>query len=168
MKKILFPAALLFLFFACQAPRPDLEKERVQIAATLDSFNRAAARADFEGYFNFYTENATFIGTDATEIWAIDSFKRWSKPYFDRGRAWNFTAIDRNIYFDESGRLAWFDELLNTQMKICRGSGVLVKRGADWKVQQYVLSMTVPNPVSDSVTAIKAALEQPIIDSLMR
>lgn len=166
MKKILFPAALLFLFFACQAPHPDLEKERVQIAATLDAFNRAAARADFEGYFNFYTENATFIGTDATEIWAIDSFKRWSKPYFDRGRAWNFTAIDRNIYFDESGRIAWFDELLNTQMKICRGSGVLVKRGADWKVQQYVLSMTVPNPVSDSVTAIKAALEQPIIDSL--
>jgi hypothetical protein len=34
---------------------------------------------------------------------------------------------------------------LSTQMKICRGSGVLVKIGNDWKIKHYVLSMTVPN-----------------------
>jgi hypothetical protein len=38
-------------------------------------------------------------------------------------------------------KTAWFDELLNTQMKICRGSGVLVKKiGQEWKIKQYVLS----------------------------
>jgi hypothetical protein len=41
-------------------------------------------------------------------------------------------------------KMAWFDEL-STQMKICRGSGVLVKIGNDWKIKHYVLSMTVPN-----------------------
>jgi hypothetical protein len=38
------------------------------------------------------------------------------------GKAWNFTVLERHIYFDQSKK-AWFDELLNTQMKICRGSG---------------------------------------------
>jgi hypothetical protein len=32
--------------------------------------------------------------------------------------------------------------LLNTQMKICRGSGVLVKIDGEWKIKHYVLSMT--------------------------
>jgi hypothetical protein len=29
---------------------------------------------------------------------------------------------------------AWFDELLDTQMKICRGSGILVKENKQWKI----------------------------------
>jgi hypothetical protein len=31
-----------------------------------------------------------------------------------------------------------------TQMKICRGSGVVEKINGIWKVKQYVLSVTVP------------------------
>jgi hypothetical protein len=34
---------------------------------------------------------------------------------FDQGKAWNFTAMERHIYVDKSGKTAWFDELLNTQ-----------------------------------------------------
>jgi hypothetical protein len=47
-------------------------------------------------------------------------------------KAWSF-ALERHIYFDKTGKTAWFDELLNTQMKICRGSGVLVKIGQSGK-----------------------------------
>jgi hypothetical protein len=72
-------------------------------------------------------------------------FQAFAKPFFDRGKAWSFKAIERHIYVDKSGKMAWFDELLSTQMKICRGSGVLVKIGNDWKIKHYVLSMTVPN-----------------------
>jgi hypothetical protein len=57
----------------------------------------------------------------------------------------NFTVLERHIYFDQSKKIAWFDELLNTQMKICRGSGVLVKIDGKWKIKHYVLSMTIPN-----------------------
>jgi hypothetical protein len=61
-----------------------------------------------------------------------------------------FTALERHIYFfDKTGKTAWFDELLNTQMKICRGSGVLVKKiGQEWKIKQYVLSK---RPVQQSL-----------------
>lgn len=90
----------------------------------------------------------------------------WAKPFFDRGKAWDFTSIERHIYFNKVGDIAWFDELLNTQMKICRGSGVLVKQGNDWKVQQYILSTTVPNEILDSVIKIKMPVEDSIIKML--
>jgi hypothetical protein len=51
-------------------------------------------------------------------------------------------------------------------MKICRGSGVLVFHNNQWKVQQYVLSTTVPNEVVDTVVAIKAAREDELIKTL--
>jgi ketosteroid isomerase-like protein len=144
----------------------DTGKEQTKINTMLDSFNRAAAKADFNAYFNFYTDDAIFTGTDATERWDKKQFMVWAKPIFDKGSAWNFTALERHIYFDKTGNLAWFDELLNTQMKICRGSGVLVKQGVDWKVQQYILSTTIPNDDLDAVIKIKTNMEDSIIKQL--
>ena len=106
------------------------------------------------------------IGTDATEHWDKASFKIWAKPYFDRKRTWNFKSVQRNIFLSKSGDLAWFDELLSTQMKICRGSGVLVKKGGVWKLKQYVLSMTVPNENVNEVVKIKAPIEDALLDKL--
>ena len=140
-----------------------LANSRMQIASMLDSFNIAAANADFSNYFNFYTEDAIFIGTDATEHWDKKAFMEWAKPAFDKKKTWNFKSIDRHIYFGKDGETAWFDELLNTSMKICRGSGVVVKQNDQWKLEQYVLSMTIPNELITPVIKIKA----PIEDSLM-
>lgn len=141
----------------------DTAAARKQINALLDSFNVAAARADYTTYFNFYTDDAIFTGTDATERWDKNEFMQWAKPIFDKGRTWDFTALERHIYFDKTGTLAWFDELLNTQMKICRGSGVVVLQNGTWKVQEYVLSVTIPNALVDSVVNLKSAID----DSLM-
>lgn len=129
--------------------------EKEQVNRTLDAWHKAAAEADFDKYFGMMTEDAIYIGTDPTENWNLKSFQAFAKPYFDKGKAWNFKAIERNIYFDKSGKLAWFDELLNTQMKICRGSGVLVKIGKEWKIKHYVLSMTIPNESSGEAIKIK-------------
>lgn len=177
MKQLLKHTAIIitctFLFVACvtppkNEPAVDTANETKQINAMLDSFNRAAARADFNAYFNYYTEDAIFTGTDATERWDKPAFMAWAKPIFQKGRAWDFTALERHIYFDTTGRLAWFDELLNTQMKICRGSGVLVKQGNDWKIKQYILSTTIPNDQLDSVINIKARLEDSLISTLQK
>lgn len=139
-----------------------------EIAAMLDSFHAAAARADYNGYFDYFTEAGTFLGTDATEHWDKQAFMQWSKPYFDKGKAWSFTAVDRHIYMHPSGQLAWFDELLNTQMKLCRGSGVVEKQGGRWMVQQYVLSITMPNSKIDTAVAIKAPEEDSLLNVLMK
>ena len=86
-----------------------------------------------------------FIGTDASENWKKTAFSKFSKPYFDKGKAWSFTPIERNIYTSKNNEIVWFDELLNTWMGICRGSGVLEKENKKWKIKHYVLSVTIPN-----------------------
>ncbi len=152
---------------AVQNPAP-VSAEKEAIAAMLDSFNIAAAQADYNRYFNYFTGNAVFIGTDATEYWNKEKFMVWAKPYFDKKTTWHFTALQRNIYFSEQPGLAWFDELLNTQMKICRGSGVLVKQNNEWKIQQYVLSMTIPNENTHEVIKIKTPVEDSLINVLSK
>ncbi len=172
--RIIFSLCFCMVFMACQnkdaqhtghQQAVDTATAKQQISAMLDSFNVAAAHADYDRYFNFFTPDAVFLGTDATEHWSKDSFMVWSKPYFDRKKAWHFTALERMIYLGKYPDIAWFDELLDTgKGRIDRGSGVVVFENGQWKVQQYVLSMTIPNSVGAEVVKIKAAIE----DSLMK
>ena len=163
MKKI----ALLFLvlLISCNETK-DISSEKKSINQLLDNWHKAAAEANFDNYFNAMAEESIFIGTDATENWNKVEFMAFAKPYFDKGRAWSFTALERNIYFSKDGKTAWFDELLNTQMKICRGSGTLEKSNNEWKIKHYVLSMTIPNENVDEVIKIKAPIEDALIDKL--
>jgi hypothetical protein len=130
--------------------------EKILIANALDDWHSAAGSADFDAYFGLMTEDAVFIGTDATENWQRVEFINYAKPHFDKGRAWNFTAFERNIYLNSEMNFAWFDELLDTQMKICRGSGVLKKIKGEWKIAHYVLSIAVPNENVDALVKIKS------------
>ena len=59
--------------------------------------------------------------------------------------------------------MAWFDELLDTQMGICRGSGVMLLDGKEWKVQHYVLSIAVPNENVDELTQLKKTHDDALI-----
>ena len=161
---VLFLSLFLFASFTTNIPEQNKEKEKIDWM--LNAWHKAAADAKYDAYFEMMTPDAIFIGTDATENWNKTDFKVWAKPFFDSGKTWDFTALERHIYFDETGKIAWFDELLNTQMKICRGSGVLIKIGSEWKIKQYVLSMTVPNDEVDAVTKIKAPIEEVLIEKL--
>ncbi|QRM88891.1 hypothetical protein FG167_06465 [Lacinutrix sp. WUR7] len=126
-----------------------------EINTNLDAWHKAAANANFDAYFNLMTKDGVFIGTDASENWQKEAFKTFSKPYFDQGKAWSFTAIERNIYLSDDKNLVWFDELLDTQMKICRGSGVMKLEDNTWKIAHYVLSIAIPNENVNEVIAIK-------------
>jgi len=170
MKKttIFFTFILFVLSFTSISAQSKFDKEKAEIGTMLDGFNVAAAKAEYKTYFDFYADESTFIGTDATEVWNKKEFMIWAKPYFDQNKTWNFTSLKRNIYFSKDGKLAWFDEILDTQMKICRGSGVLEKINGVWKVKQYVLSMTVPNEIVDKVVAEKTAIENELIQKLKK
>lgn len=163
MKKYIFLGLLNFysLSFFAQNESPQNDVNQL-----VDLWHKAASEANFKQYFDVMADDAIFIGTDATEYWNKQEFKKYAKPHFDKGKAWSFTTLERHIYFDSTGNTAWFDELLDTQMKICRGSGVLVKTGGRWKIKHYVLSMTIPNETSKSVITIKSPIEQPIITRL--
>lgn len=153
-------------FTGCQTRKEALPRDKEQITSLLDQFNQAAATGNFDAYFDFFADDAVFIGTDGTERWSKTDFMQWSKPYFESGKAWDFTAIERHISFSKTGETAWFDELLETQMKLCRGSGVLVRTGNDWKINQYVLSMTIPNSLTDTVVNLKSGIESKLIKEI--
>lgn len=164
MKKAILLFSILLLGSKSFSQNTDSDKKKIN--TTLDSWHKAATNAEFDNYFSYMTSNGVFIGTDATENWQLDAFKAFSKPYFDKGKAWDFKCLQRNIYFDKTQNTAWFDELLDTQMKICRGSGVLIKQGNTWKIAHYVLSMTVPNDNLDEVIKIKEKIENGVIEKL--
>ena len=144
---------VLGLFMALGTMAQTTEKEKIN--SVLDGWHQAASDADFEAYFGKMTTDAVFIGTDATENWKNNEFKEFAKPYFDAGKAWSFTSVQRNIYINKTKDFAWFDELLDTQMKICRGSGVLKKENGQWKIAHYVLSIAVPNEIVGELIQIK-------------
>ena len=165
-QRLLFLLALIVLA-GCN-PKTDRSVSEKEISQLLDDWHLAATKADFNSYFGYLSDESIFMGTDATEHWSKTEFKNFAKPYFDRGRAWNFKALERHIFFSPSGETAWFDELLETQMKICRGSGVLRKYDGNWKIDQYVLSMTIPNDNTDSVISIKGPIEDKLIQELKK
>lgn len=142
--------------------RPDAAAaESKKIDAVLDGFHAAAAKADEKAYFGALAENAVFLGTDATERWTKEQFRAFCKPYFTKGQGWLYAPKQRKIDFAADGRTAWFDELLeNKKNGLCRGSGVLMLVGGDWKIAQYNLSIPIPNDVWPKV--------KPFIDAAMQ
>jgi ketosteroid isomerase-like protein len=158
-----FNFLILALFFGSLL---QAQSEKEHINELLEQWHEAAAEANYDDYFGMMAPESVFIGTDATENWNKQEFMEWSKPYFDRGKAWSFTTVERNIFLAEDEDLAWFDELLDTQMGICRGSGVVVKEDGEWKVKHYVLSIAIPNENVDAVTSLKAAFDKALISEI--
>jgi hypothetical protein len=142
--------------YAQEIPALTSEPTLIQQAAkVIDAWHLAAADADFDQYFSLMTKRGVFVGTDATEHWDNKAFKSFSKPYFNAGKAWSFTSLERHIYHNDT--TVWFDELLDTQMGICRGSGVLEFEEGQWKIAHYVLSIAVPNDRVSSLMELKKA-----------
>ena len=159
---------LLWLIFTSASFAQARYDDQMQINTTLDNWHLSASKANFKSYFDVLDRSSVFIGTDATENWNKTEFEKFAKPYFDKGKAWSFTALERHIYFSDDKKIAWFDELLSTQMKICRGSGVLIKTKLGWKIKQYVLSMTIPNDLVNQVTSLKSVIEDAEINRLQK
>ncbi|MCB0687005.1 MAG: nuclear transport factor 2 family protein [Saprospiraceae bacterium] len=124
----------------------------------LDGWHAAASSADGQKYFDLISADGIYLGTDASENWNKENFIKFAKPYFDKGNAWNFTPKDRNIYFSDDQQIAWFNELLDTWMGECRGTGVLKKQSdGQWKLMQYNLAILVPNDlVQDYLKLVKS------------
>ena len=126
--------------------------ETPRVAAVLDDWHAAAAAADEARYFSHFSPDAVFLGTDATERWTVEEFRRYAHPYFARGKAWSFHAVSRHVAFSPDGSVAWFDEALDTpNLGPARGSGVLVRAAGRWKIAHYDLSVPIPNALMSEI-----------------
>jgi len=83
----------------------------------------------------------------------VPEFRAYARPHFAKGKAWSFRSTRRAIRI--SGDVAWFDEDLDTpNLGPARGSGVLVRTPAGWKIEQYNLSVPIPNERFKDVKAL--------------
>ena len=147
-------AALAFTLAAC-ATNPSAHQTEIQsaaVASVLNSLHDAASKADEARYFALFAPDAIFYGTDDAERWTVDQFRAYAHPYFAKGQGWTYTVADRAVFFSPDGRTAWFDERLdNAKWGRCRGSGVLALHAGEWRIEQYNLTVPIPNDLLPEV-----------------
>jgi SnoaL-like domain len=138
---------ILGVVLASEVYAQQTQQDSLSVHAFVDQWHRDAAEAKATSFFGALADDAVYIGTADFERWTKAEFVTFAKPYFDRGKAWDFKPYDRSIHFSADGRYAWFSELLTTWMGTCRGSGVVVRTSNGWRITQYHLSVTVPNDI---------------------
>jgi len=139
----------------CPSARPTPDDVRADIDVLLDDFHAAAADADAERYLAHFAENGVFFGTDPAERWTLHQFEPYVRSRFADG-GWSYAPRDRTVFVSADGSTAWFDEMLDRTAGgvTARGTGVLVRRGGDWKVAQYNFSVPFPNALWDTINAM--------------
>lgn len=159
MSKVLLVILCTIALNACQKDirKQDTPEIKAEINTILNNWHKNAANTNFNNYFNVMDSTSVFVGTDASENWSKKEFMTFCKPYFDKGQAWDFKPLERNIYISKSAKVVWFNEILDTWMGICRGSGVLEQSENKWKIKQYILSVTIPNNCTKEVVKIKSS-----------
>jgi hypothetical protein len=145
-------ALLLLLPGAALALTPD----EAAVSKVLDAFHAAAAHSDFKGYFDLFTPDGVFIGTDAHERWTVREFKAYAQPAFAAGKGWVYVPRSRHVAITRiipCHCVAVFDELLDSKTYgTSRGTGVLIKGRRGWKIAQYALTFPIPNDLAKDFT----------------
>lgn len=152
--------SLLALTLAIALQSAPADPTQAQVAAVLDQLNAASTAADGPAYFALFASDARFVGTDAGEHWSLSEFRPLYEPYFAQGKGWSYPATERTITIApiDCRCIAWFEEkLTNDSYGETRGSGVMRLTDGQWKIEQYVLSFSVPNAVAKTVVEVIAA-----------
>ena len=138
MKKYIQLTLLALTFSFISSAQPNLN-------AYIDNWHQSASEANYTDYFSLMDDSFIFLGTAPGERWDKEEFSKFSKPYFDKGKAWSFVGTGRLWNFSKNGKTAWFDEDLETWMRGCRGSGIMIKRKGEWKLVYYNLTVLIEN-----------------------
>ncbi len=128
------------------------DNEQAAVDALIDGLHQDAHEGNFQTYFDRYTPDAVFLGTDKSERWTIEEFKVYAEPAFEDGHGWTYLVKERN--WEGDGNTRWFDEVLvNEKLGHCRGTGVVELIDGEWKIAHYALTMLVPNAIAAEVGA---------------
>ncbi len=170
--RILIAACLLavspsFAFAQVTAPASAMNAEDpvAAINAALDAFNHAASVADGPRYFGLLAKDAVFIGTDASERWTVPQFRAYAEPHFAKGNGWTYIPRTRHVVIADipCKCVATFDEILdNKSYGTTRGTGTVVFEGGSWKIQQYALTIPIPNDLARTIVPRIQAFEKPM------
>jgi hypothetical protein len=146
---------LCSVLFVVAIPALTSAQSVAAIDSTLNQLHAAASKADGARYFRLFTDDAIYIGTDASERWTLKQFRAFAEPYFKKGTGWTYKPRERHVVIADipCKCVAWFDELLDSESYgTSRGTGVLVKKNGSWKISQYALTFPIPNDLAKGMT----------------
>ncbi len=144
IRKALLPVVLLLaLSPATVARQPDTHKD---IAAALETWNASASRGDIDAFMQLFDQSGQIIlaGSDRGEVFrGKAAIRTWLSGLFEHHRfSWDLSHAD----IDSNGNTAWVfvdgvmsvtDESGPAKKTPYRFSGVMVKRGHDWKWRMF-------------------------------
>jgi hypothetical protein len=149
MKNISLLILFSFALLSCAENNQSQQSDIAAINKVLDGYHQAAANGEWDTYFGLMSADGVFIGTDASERWVKQEFRQYSSG----SNGWVYTPQQRNINITPDGLSAWFDEaLLSQSYGSSRGSGVLIRTAAGWKISQYHLTLPIPNGMVRGIT----------------
>ncbi len=120
----------------------------------LDNLHLYAAEAKAEKYIDLFADDAVFFGTDISERWTKSEFEEYASKRMATGKGWTYFMKERNIFFSDYGKTAWFDEILiSKKYGEFRGTGALKIVGTEWKIAQYNLLLPIPNDLMKKYAA---------------
>lgn len=131
----------------------------------LHSYHAHAPGADINKYFDCFSPQGRFLGTDKNENWSIEDFRKYSEPFFNNKQAAPFVPLQGSRKFTSFPIISststnkpivvTFDEILECEgMKTqARGTGSLIwdEEKNKWLIFLYHLSIPVPNEIADQV-----------------
>lgn len=148
---------ITILLLAKCTQRPHANFSVSDVNTFMDEWHRDVANTRLDAFFNKMAPDAYYLGTQYDEHWNKKEFYTFCKPYFDRGKAWDFKPVSRNVYYTSDSSDVYFDEVLETWMGLCRGSGIIDASGDSLLIRQYVLSVSISNQlVKDFVELVKS------------
>ena len=125
------------------------------IGHLLDGWHRAASVADGAAYFAAFAPEGVFLGTADGERWDVAAFRAYAEPHFSQGRGWTYVPSDRHVTLAPGGRVAWFDERLDSEKYgVLRGTGVVRRVDGAWRIAQYNMTFLVPNERAGEVVEL--------------
>ena len=149
MKNISLLILFSFALLSCAQNNQSQQSDIAAINKVLDGYHQAAANGEWDTYFGLMSADGVFIGTDASERWVKQEFRQYSTG----SNGWVYTPQQRNINITPDRLSAWFDEaLLSQSYGSSRGSGVLIRTAAGWKISQYHLTLPIPNGMVRGIT----------------
>lgn len=161
MKYILL-ALFAFSLTGCASTHPRTKQwndsmDRVAVLMVTSSWHFYAQHGMFDQYFDLMTDDAVFMGTDASERWTKAEFMEYAREPFSDHDGWTYKPRDEHVEFSADRQTAWVDELLdNEKYGVLRGTGVLEMVDGEWKIAHYSLTFLVPNEKAAGVVELIA------------
>ncbi len=154
MKNIItiIAVAVILLATGC-TPRVDIEAEKTKVKAVLDQLIEASENGDMELLSKIYAHDPDMVnfGTNADErIVGWEKLKKLMQEQFDSTGSSKLSVSDQVIKVHESGKAAWFSEIIDWDLEFrgeavsltgLRATGVLEKRNEAWVIVQLHYSV---------------------------